>query len=74
MSEAASGPINVIPPAAGIISCMACNPERSAMLAAGSYLGDTGIFEENSGDLLYVLQGQRGGITQVWSHQLQQLY
>ncbi len=53
---------------------MACNPDRSAMLAAGSYLGDTGIFEENSGDLLYVLQGQRGGITQVWSHQLQQLY
>lgn len=35
------------------------------MLAAGSYLGDTGIFEESSGDLLYVLQGQRGGITQV---------
>ena len=53
---------------------MACNPDRSAMLAAGSYLGDTGIFEENSGDLLYVLQGQRGGITQVWSHQLQLLY
>ena len=35
------------------------------MLAAGSYLGDTGIFDENTGDLLYVLQGQRGGITQV---------
>ena len=35
------------------------------MLAAGSYLGDTGIFEERSGDLLYVLQGQRGGITQA---------
>lgn len=35
------------------------------MLAAGSYLGDTGIFEENTGDLLYVLQGQKGGITQV---------
>lgn len=35
------------------------------MLAAGSYLGDTGVFEENTGDLLYVLQGQKGGITQV---------
>ena len=57
--------VNTFTPAAGIISCMACNPDRSAMLAAGSYLGDTGIFEERSGDLLYVLQGQRGGITQA---------
>jgi len=53
------------PCTAGIISCMACNPDRSAMLAAGSYLGDTGILDENTGDLLYVLQGQKGGITQV---------
>lgn len=53
---------------------MACNPDRSAMLAAGSYLGDTGVFEENSGDLLYVLQGQRGGITQAWPHLLRQLF
>ncbi len=53
---------------------MACNPDCSAMLAAGSYLGDTGIFEENSGDLLYVLQGQRGGITQVGPHLAQQRF
>ena len=53
---------------------MACNPDCSAMLAAGSYLGDTGIFEENSGDLLYVLQGPRGGITQVYPHVLRQLF
>ena len=49
----------------GIIASICCNPDRSDMLAAGSYLGDTGIFDENTGDLLYVLQGQRGGITQV---------
>ena len=30
------------------------------MLAAGSYLGDTGIFDENTGDLLYVLQASAG--------------
>ena len=49
----------------GIIASICCNPDHSTMLAAGSYLGDTGIFDENTGDLLYVLQGQRGGITQV---------
>ncbi len=35
------------------------------MLAAGAYSGDTGIFDEGTGELLYVLQGQKGGITQV---------
>ena len=35
------------------------------MLAAGAYSGDVGIFEENTGELMYVLQGQKGGITQV---------
>lgn len=35
------------------------------MLAAGAYSGDAGIFDERTGELLYVLQGQKGGITQV---------
>ncbi len=50
---------------AGIVSCLACNPDRSGMLAAGAYSGDAGIFDERTGELQYVLQGQKGGITQV---------
>ena len=44
---------------------MACNPDRSGMLAAGAYSGDAGILDEATGELLYVLQGHKGGITQV---------
>ena len=53
------------PCATGIVSCLACNPDRSGMLAAGAYSGDAGIFDERTGELQYVLQGQKGGITQV---------
>lgn len=35
------------------------------MLAAGAYSGDAAVLDERTGELLYVLQGQKGGITQV---------
>ena len=50
---------------AGIISSLAFNPDRSGLMAAGSYSGQAGLFDDRTSELLSVLQGQRGGITQV---------
>lgn len=50
---------------AGIVSCMASNEDGSGVLAAGAYSGDAAVLDERTGELLYVLQGQKGGITQV---------
>ncbi|EIE24132.1 WD40 repeat-like protein, partial [Coccomyxa subellipsoidea C-169] len=50
---------------AGIVSCMASNEDGSGMMAAGAYSGDAAVMDERTGELLYVLQGQKGGITQV---------
>ncbi|KAK9906702.1 hypothetical protein WJX75_006470 [Coccomyxa subellipsoidea] len=49
----------------GIVSCMASNEDGSGMMAAGAYSGDAAVMDERTGELLYVLQGQKGGITQV---------
>lgn len=34
-------------------------------MAAGSYSGQAGLFDDRTNELLSVLHGQRGGITQV---------
>ncbi|KAK3285801.1 hypothetical protein CYMTET_6608 [Cymbomonas tetramitiformis] len=38
---------------------------RSGMLAVGSYHKTVGVYMEGSGELMYVLLGQQGGVTQV---------
>ncbi|CAA0835982.1 Transducin/WD40 repeat-like superfamily protein [Striga hermonthica] len=49
----------------GIISSIAFSPTNSGMLAAGSYSQTTAIYREDNMELLYVLHGQGGGVTQV---------
>ncbi|KAJ7258346.1 hypothetical protein O6H91_Y411200 [Diphasiastrum complanatum] len=50
---------------AGIISCLAFNHGYSGLLAAGSYNQTTALYNEENAELLYVLHGQEGGVTQV---------
>lgn len=45
---------------------MSANPDGSGVLAAGAYSGDAALLDERTRELLYVLQGQKGGITQVF--------
>ena len=52
----------------GIVSCMACNPDHSAMTAVGSYSGVAALYALDSCELLFLLQGHKGGITQVSIH------
>ncbi|XP_051142579.1 uncharacterized protein LOC127259344 [Andrographis paniculata] len=49
----------------GIISSIAFSPVHSGMLAAGSYSQTTAIYREDNMEMLYVLHGQEGGVTQV---------
>ncbi|BBN02469.1 telomerase Cajal body protein 1 [Marchantia polymorpha subsp. ruderalis] len=49
----------------GIISCLAFNAVNGGLLAAGSYNRTTALYDENSLELLFVLHGQQGGVTQV---------
>lgn len=49
---------------------MACNPDHSGMLAVGAYSGVAGLYDLGSAELLLVLQGHQGGITQVPSSHL----
>ncbi|PKI62794.1 hypothetical protein CRG98_016802 [Punica granatum] len=49
----------------GIISAIAFCPSHTGLLATGSYSQTTAIFREDNMELLYVLHGQQGGITQV---------
>jgi WD40 repeat protein len=52
----------------GIISCMHFNPDKSGLFAAGSYSRNVGLYDTGTGKLLYNMQGQKGGVTQVqWS-------
>eukprot|EP00281_Chroomonas_sp_CCMP1168_P002055 CAMPEP_0206266098 /NCGR_PEP_ID=MMETSP0047_2-20121206/30379_1 /ASSEMBLY_ACC=CAM_ASM_000192 /TAXON_ID=195065 /ORGANISM="Chroomonas mesostigmatica_cf, Strain CCMP1168" /LENGTH=446 /DNA_ID=CAMNT_0053694101 /DNA_START=120 /DNA_END=1460 /DNA_ORIENTATION=+ len=52
----------------GIVSCMEFNPDKSGLVAAGSYSRNVALYDARSGKLLYNMQGQRGGVTQVtWS-------
>ncbi|XP_013421157.1 telomerase Cajal body protein 1 [Lingula anatina] len=49
---------------AGIISCIAFNP-MGDMYAAGSYSKSVGVYETENGRLLYLFQGQVGGVTHI---------
>ncbi|XP_021294493.1 telomerase Cajal body protein 1 [Herrania umbratica] len=49
----------------GIISAIAFCPAHTGMLATGSYSQTTAIYREDNMELLYVLHGQEGGVTQV---------
>ncbi len=51
--------------APGIVSCLAPSPDRSGLLAAGSYSGAAALFDEGAGELLFVLAGHVGGVTQA---------
>lgn len=55
--------LTVSPP--GIVSCLAFNPDYSGLLAAGSYSGLVGLYTEGERGVVSVLEGHRGGVTQV---------
>jgi hypothetical protein len=50
---------------AGIISSIAFNPDRSGVVAAGSYAGVAGLYDEATMQLQLLLYGHKGGITQA---------
>ena len=56
-----------LPPSlAGIISCLALNPDRTGMLAAGAYSGVAALYDAAArGALIALLEGHTGGVTQV---------
>jgi WD40 repeat protein len=49
----------------GIVSCLAFNPDYSGLVAAGSYSGRVGLYTEGERGVVSVLEGHRGGVTQV---------
>ncbi|KAG1701403.1 Telomerase Cajal body protein 1 [Nymphon striatum] len=49
----------------GIISCIAVNPFDQSIYAAGSYSTTIGIYSEPKGKLMFMLQGQSGGLTHI---------
>ncbi|XP_077254008.1 transducin/WD40 repeat-like superfamily protein [Tasmannia lanceolata] len=49
----------------GILSSIAFSPSHNGMLAMGSYSQTTAIYAEENMELLYILHGQVGGVTQV---------
>jgi hypothetical protein len=50
----------------GIVSCLAPNPDRSGMLAAGSFAGGAALLDSRSRELLCLMEGgHAGGLTHV---------
>ena len=49
----------------GIISCLAFSPTSEGLFAAGSYNKTSALYSEHNAELLFVLHGQEGGVTQV---------
>jgi len=49
----------------GIVSCLACNPDYSGLLAAGSYTSYIGLFSDEQKGVIAVLEGHKGGVTQA---------
>jgi len=47
------------------VSSIAFSPTHNGMLAIGSYSHTTAVYAEANMELLYVLHGQIGGVTQV---------
>ena len=44
---------------------MAFTPEHGGLAAAGAYSGCAALFDEGTQEMLFVLSGHKGGITQV---------
>ena len=44
---------------------MACSPDHPTMAAVGAYSGAAALYALDSQELLFLLQGHKGGITQV---------
>ncbi|RUS26713.1 WD40-repeat-containing domain protein, partial [Jimgerdemannia flammicorona] len=50
----------------GVISCLAFNPDRSGLYAAGSYSKSIGLYDETNNELCCLLtEGMVGGVTQL---------
>ncbi|XP_019162100.1 PREDICTED: telomerase Cajal body protein 1 [Ipomoea nil] len=49
----------------GIVSSIAFSPSNNGLLATGSYSQTSALYREDNMELLYVLHGQEGGVTQV---------
>ncbi|PFX18548.1 telomerase Cajal body protein 1-like isoform X2 [Stylophora pistillata] len=49
----------------GIISCIAFSPDNSGVYALGSYSKSVGVYSDTDGELIFLLQGQQGGVTHV---------
>ena len=49
----------------GIISCLSFSPFYNGLLVVGSYNRTTALYAEENAELLFVLHGQEGGVTQV---------
>ncbi|KMZ65087.1 putative WD-repeat protein [Zostera marina] len=49
----------------GIVSSISFSPTQSKLIAMGSYSQTTAIYSEDNMELLFVLHGQIGGVTQV---------
>ncbi|XP_020242018.1 telomerase Cajal body protein 1 [Asparagus officinalis] len=49
----------------GLVSSISFSPTHSGLLAIGSYSNMTAVYAEVNMELLYVLHGQVGGVTQV---------
>lgn len=49
----------------GMVSCLAFTPSDPGLFAAGSYSGLVGVYHLGGHDLVCVLHGHQGGVTQV---------
>ena len=47
------------------MSCLASCPDGSGLLAAGAYSGSAALYDQHTLELLFVLQGHTGGLTQA---------
>lgn len=44
---------------------MSFNPDRSGLMAAGSFSGQAALYDSTTSELLFLLEGQKGGLTQA---------
>jgi len=49
----------------GLISCLTFNPDRSGLYAAGSFSKTIGLYDEKQSEVLFILKGHTGGVTNV---------
>ena len=50
----------------GIVSAIGFSPSNNGMLALGSFSKKTAVYVEDNMELLFVLHGQEGGVTQAY--------